>query len=258
MDIPTRLTGKIAVVTGAGHGIGRACARRLAQEGAHVVLAGRRADALAETSELLNADGLSCSTFTCDVSLPDDVAGLAAFVLDEHDRIDILHNNAGVLIPGTATTQSLEEWDLHYAVNVRGILLVCRAFLPAMQRERSGVIVNTASTSGMIGEPNLVAYNSSKGAVINLTRQLAVEYAGDGIRVNCVCPGWIDTGFNDPIFIQAGMDGRAIADMVTQLVPMNRQGSGEDIAPSVAFLCSDDAAYITGHALVVDGGLTAQ
>jgi NAD(P)-dependent dehydrogenase (short-subunit alcohol dehydrogenase family) len=127
-----------------------------------------------------------------------------------------------------------------------------------MQEQRSGVIVNTASISGMIGEPNLVAYNSSKGAVINLTRQLAVEYARDGIRVNCVCPGWIDTGFNDPIFHEAGMDREQIAAMVDQWVPMNRQGSAEDIAPSVAFLCSDDAAYITGQSLVIDGGLTAQ
>jgi meso-butanediol dehydrogenase / (S,S)-butanediol dehydrogenase / diacetyl reductase len=258
MPVPTRLTGKVAVVTGAGHGIGRACARRLAQEGAHVVLVDRRAEAAEESAEILRGEGLASSTEACDVSDPDQVADLTRGVLGAHGRIDILHNNAGVLIPGTALTQTLEEWDLHYAVNVRGMLLVTRAFIPAMQEQRSGVIVNTASISGMIGEPNLVAYNSSKGAVINLTRQLAVEYARDGIRVNCVCPGWIDTGFNDPIFDQAGMDSAQIAAMVDQWVPMNRQGTAEDVAPSVAFLCSDDAAYITGQTLVIDGGLTAQ
>jgi meso-butanediol dehydrogenase / (S,S)-butanediol dehydrogenase / diacetyl reductase len=258
MAVPTRLAGKIAVVTGAGHGIGRACAHRLAQEGAHVVLVDKRAEAVEESAGILRGHGLDCSASTCDVSEPDQVADLARHILGARGRIDILHNNAGVLIPGTALTQSLEEWDLHYAVNVRGMLLVTRAFIPAMQEQRSGVIVNTASISGMIGEPNLVAYNSSKGAVINLTRQLAVEYARDGIRVNCVCPGWIDTGFNDPIFDEAGMDEAQIAAMVDQWVPMNRQGTAEDIAPSVAFLCSDDAAYITGQSLVIDGGLTAQ
>jgi meso-butanediol dehydrogenase / (S,S)-butanediol dehydrogenase / diacetyl reductase len=151
------------------------------------------------------------------------------------------------MIPGTALDQTLEEWDRHYAVNVRGILLVSRAVIPVMQRQGGGSIVNTASISGMLGEPNLVAYDSSKAAVINLTRQLAVEYARDGIRVNCVCPGWIDTGFNDVIFEEAGMDDAAIAAMVEQLVPMNRQGVAEDIAPAVAFLASDDAAYITGE-----------
>ena len=258
MAVPTRLAGRVAVVTGAGHGIGRACAHRLAQEGARVVLVDRRVDAAEESAEILRGEGLDCSASTCDVSDPGQVADLARRVLGAHGRVDILHNNAGVLIPGTALTQSLDEWDLHYAVNVRGMLLVTRAFIPAMQEQRSGVIVNTASISGMIGEPNLVAYNSSKGAVINLTRQLAVEYARDGIRVNCVCPGWIDTGFNDPIFDEAGMDEAQIAAMVEQWVPMNRQGTAEDIAPSVAFLCSDDAAYITGQSLVIDGGLTAQ
>ena len=258
MTIPERLRDRVAVITGAGGGIGGACARRLAQEGAQVIVTDIRSDVAEQTVERLRAEGLACTGAPCDVRDPDDIAQLVALVMERHGRIDILHNNAGVLIPGTALSQTLDDWDLHYAVNVRGMLLMSRAFIPIMQGQGSGVIVNTASISGMVGEPNLAAYDSSKGAVINLTRQLAVEYARDGIRVNCICPGWVDTGFNDPIFEQAGMDAAAVAAMVEEWVPMNRQASAEDIAPSVAFLCSDDAAYITGHALVIDGGLMAQ
>jgi meso-butanediol dehydrogenase / (S,S)-butanediol dehydrogenase / diacetyl reductase len=246
------------VVTGAGHGIGRACANRLGLEGARIAVVDRARPRVEETVALLRRHGIEAEEFGCDVADPDQVAEMAASVLAHYGRVDILHNNAGVLIPGTALSQTLADWDLHYAVNVRGMLLVSRAFIPAMQEQGSGVIVNTGSISGMIGEPNLVAYDSSKGAVINLTRQLAVEYAADGVRVNCVCPGWIDTGFNDPIFEQAGMDSAAIAAMVEQWIPMNRQGTAEDIAPTVAFLSSPDAAYITGQAVIVDGGLMAQ
>jgi NAD(P)-dependent dehydrogenase (short-subunit alcohol dehydrogenase family) len=258
LDIPRRLVDKVAVVTGAGHGIGRACAHRLGLEGARVTVVDCNLATAEQTVAILGGDGIEAVAVECDVSQPDDVAAMAAGVLARHGRVDILHNNAGVLIPGTPLTQTLDDWDHHYAVNVRGMLLVSRAFIPTMREQRSGVIVNTGSISGMIGESNLVAYDSSKAAVINLTRQFAVEYARDGLRVNCVCPGWIDTGFNDPIFEQAGMSTGDIDAMVDQWIPMNRQGVAEDIAPSVAFLCSDDAAYITGEALVVDGGLMAQ
>ncbi len=258
MAVSQRFAGAVALVTGAGHGIGRASARRLGAEGARLAVNDIRAEAAAETVELLGADGIDAATFVCDVADPAEVAAMVEAIVERFSRIDVLHNNAGVMIPGTALDQTLEEWDRHYAVNVRGILLVSRAVIPVMQRQGGGAIVNTASISGMLGEPNLVAYDSSKGAVINLTRQLAVEYAGDGIRVNCVCPGWVDTGFNDVIFEEAGMDDEAVAAMVEQLVPMNRQGVAEDIAPTVAFLASEDAAYITGEAVVVDGGLMAQ
>ena len=236
MAVSQRFAGAVALVTGAGHGIGWASARRLGAEGARLAVNDIRAEAAAETVELLGADGIDAATFVCDVADPAEVAAMVEAIVERFSRIDVLHNNAGVMIPGTALDQTLEEWDRHYAVNVRGILLVSRAVIPVMQRQGGGAIVNTASISGMLGEPNLVAYDSSKGAVINLTRQLAVEYAGDGIRVNCVCPGWVDTGFNDVIFEEAGMDDEAVAAMVEQLVPMNRQGVAEDIAPTVAFL----------------------
>jgi meso-butanediol dehydrogenase / (S,S)-butanediol dehydrogenase / diacetyl reductase len=257
-DFATMNSHRIAIVTGAAQGIGRACATRFAQLGDHVLIVDRNLDGASKTATELEAAGLKASALHCDVSSPDSVTQLVQTVIDRHGRIDVLHNNAGMLIPGTALTQRLEDWDQTFLVNVRSILLMCRAVIPHMQAQGGGIIVNTASISGMIGEANLAAYNASKGAVINFTRQLAVDYAKDGIRVNCVCPGWVDTGFNDPIFVEAGMQADAIADMVKIWVPMGRQAVAEDIAGSVIFLASKDAEYITGHALVVDGGLTAQ
>ncbi len=255
---PQRLSGKVALVSGAGHGIGRASAHRLGQEGARIAVVDIRPDAAAETQAILAADGIEAYALAADVSVPEDVHAAVEATVARFGQLDILHNNAGVLVPGTVLTQTLADWDRTFLVNVRGMMLMARSVIPVMQRQGGGVIINTASISGMVGEPNLIAYDTSKGAVINLTRQLAVEYAHDNIRCNCICPGWIDTGFNDPIFDEANMGEDEIAAMVTQFVPMNRQGTAADIAPSVAFLASDDAAYITGHALVIDGGLMAQ
>jgi meso-butanediol dehydrogenase / (S,S)-butanediol dehydrogenase / diacetyl reductase len=258
MVIPQRLPGKVALVSGAGHGIGRASAHRLGQEGARIAAVDIRADAAAQTQAILAADGIEAIAVIADVSVLEDAQAAVEAVVERFGRVDILHNNAGVLIPGTVLTQTLADWDRTFGVNVRGMMLMTRHVIPVMQEQGGGVIINTASISGMVGEPNLVAYDTSKGAVINFTRQLAVEYARDNIRCNCICPGWIDTGFNDPIFEQANMSQDDIAAMVAQFVPMNRQGTAADIAPSVAFLACDDAAYITGHALVIDGGLMAQ
>jgi meso-butanediol dehydrogenase / (S,S)-butanediol dehydrogenase / diacetyl reductase len=187
-----------------------------------------------------------------------DEKAMAAVVDDivrTHGRLDVVHANAGVLMAGTALTQTLEEWDKTFTVNVRGTFLTVRAVLPQMIRQKSGAIIITASVSGLIGEPDLVAYNTSKGALVNLTRQLAIEYAKDGIRVNGVCPGWIETGFNDPVL--GHLDTEELDQLVGTQVPLGRQGTPEDIAPSVVFLASDWARYITGQLLPIDGGLTS-
>lgn len=126
-----------------------------------------------------------------------------------------------------------------------------------MQAQGGGAIVNTASVSGLIGEANLAAYDASKAAVINLSRQMAVQFAKDGVRVNCVCPGWVDTGFNDPIFEDAEMTDDDVVALAKQTVPLNRQGLPEDIASGVAFLLSNEASYVTGHPFVIDGGMFA-
>ena len=251
-----RFEGRVALVTGAAHGIGLACAERLAAEGARLALIDLNRDGLAEAEASLAEGGGDVMGVVADVSDEADVERAVREVVARYGRIDVLHNNAGRLRAGTVLTTTLEEWERTYAVNVRSVFLVSRAVIPHMQAAGGGTIVNTASISGMIGEPDLAAYNSSKGAIINLTRQLAVEYARDGIRVNCVCPGWIETGFNDPVL--AHLDPDALAALVDAQVPMNRQGTAADVAPCVAFLASEDARYVTGHALVVDGGLTAK
>jgi NAD(P)-dependent dehydrogenase (short-subunit alcohol dehydrogenase family) len=257
-ELPRRFPGKIALVTGAGGAIGRESALRLAREGASVAVADVRLAAAQDTVSLLEAEGHEALALECDVRDEAGVERMVAACIERFGRIDLLHNNAGVLIPGTALTQRLEDWDLHFAVNVRGMLLVSRAVIPHMQRQGGGAIVNTGSTASLVGEPNCVSYDATKGAVLQLTRQMAIDFAKDGIRVNCICPGWIDTGFNDPIFDDAGMSPQEIDDAVKQAIPMNRQGTAADVAPSVAFLFSDDASYITGTTLVIDGGFVAQ
>ena len=249
-----RFEGKVVVVTGAGHGIGRATARRFAGEGAHVVVVDMNESGAAETVDLITAQGGTAQAMVADVSDERAVADLGARIATAHGRVDVLHNNAGRLRGGSVTDLSVDEWDLTFAVNVRSMFLVSRAVIPLML-PNGGAIVNTASTSGLVGEMGIPAYNSSKGAVVNLTRQLAADYTGQGIRVNCVCPGWIPTGFNDPVL--EGMSDDEVDAMVKATVPMGRQGTPEEIAAAVTFLASDDATYVTGHALVVDGGLTA-
>jgi len=249
-----RFEQKVVVVTGAGHGIGRASALRFAREGGQVVVVDVNGDSAAETVGLIVEGGGAAHALAVDVSDERAVDGLGAEVAAHHGRVDVLHNNAGRLRAGSVTELAVEEWDRTFAVNVRSMFLVSRALIPLM-RPRGGAIVNTASTSGLVGEMGIPAYNSSKGAVVNLTRQLAADYTREGIRVNCVCPGWIPTGFNDPVL--EGLTDEEVEAMVVATVPMGRQGTPEEIAAAVAFLASDDATYVTGHALVVDGGLTA-
>ena len=250
------LTGQVALVTGAGHGIGRASALALAQAGALVVASDVDFARAAETEQLIKNAGNKGVGTVADVTDEKAMAAVVDDVVRTYGQLDVVHANAGVLMAGTALTQTLDEWDKTFRVNVRGTFLTVRAVLPQMIKQKSGAIIITASISGLVGEPDLVAYNSSKGALVNLTRQLAVEYAGHGIRVNGICPGWIETGFNDPVL--AHLDTEELDQMVKRQVPLGRQGTPEDIAPSVVFLASDWARYITGQLLPIDGGLTSR
>ena len=250
-----RFKSRVALITGGGHGIGRATALHLGGEGAAVAVLDVDAELAADTASALRSDGCDAEAYQVDVSSPQEVERAVGAAGERFGAIDVVHSNAGVMLPGSVIDQTLEEWERSFAVNVRGAFLVVRATLPAMLRQRRGAVVLTASTSGLVGEPGLAAYDTSKAALINLTRQLAAEYSSLGIRINCVCPGWIETGFNDPVLGQ--LSDAAIEALVQSTVPMRRQGRAEEIAAAVAFLASDDASYITGHGLVVDGGLTA-
>lgn len=249
-----RFQDKVAMVTGSAHGIGRATALRLASEGAHVaVLDVRQADGERVARECGSAGGQG-QYYRCDVTDPSEVSAVVNRVAADLGTIDVLHANAGRLRAGTVLETDLDEWSRILTVNVTGMYLVIKAAVPVMRHD-GGAIVTTGSISGMFGEPALTAYTASKAAVVNLTRSLAIDFASSGIRVNCVCPGWVDTGFNDPQFEHDQMTAGDIAALIERTVPMGRQGEPEEMAAAVAFLASADASYITGQTLIVDGGL---
>jgi meso-butanediol dehydrogenase / (S,S)-butanediol dehydrogenase / diacetyl reductase len=250
-----RFTDKTAVVTGSAHGIGRASALRFASEGANVAVLDLKDDEGKRVAEeCAQFEGRSVA-YAADVSDADAVAKVVAQIVNDFGGIDVLHSNAGRLRAGTVTETDLEEWNLTLAVNVTSMYLMVRSVAPVMLAKGKGAIVTTGSISGLFGEPALAVYTASKAAVVNLTRSLAIDYARLGIRVNCVCPGWVDTGFNDPQFLHDDLSIADINALIDRTVPMGRQGLPEEMAAAVAFLASDDASYITGQTLVVDGGL---
>ncbi|NGO62746.1 SDR family oxidoreductase [Rhizobium daejeonense] len=249
------LKDRVAIVTGAGSGIGRASAAIIAREGAHVVVADRNADAAQSTVADIEAAGGSAEALILDVT--DDAAlsdGLSS-VLARHGRIDILHNHAGAQVEGDLETVSLEGFDRSWDLNVRAHFMAARLVMPAMKAAGRGAIVNTSSSSGILYDREMIAYTTSKHAVIAMTRQMAGDYAKFGVRVNALCPGWVDTPFNDPFIRQMG--GREeLEAYIRRKVPLGRFGSTDEIAEAVLFLVSDRSSYMTGQVLVIDGGET--
>jgi NAD(P)-dependent dehydrogenase (short-subunit alcohol dehydrogenase family) len=249
------LQDRVAIVTGAGSGIGQAAARIIAAEGAVVGVADRNPTSAQETVELIQATGGRAEALVVD--LTDDAALTAAFegFISAQGRIDILHNHAGAQVGGNLEQVSMAGFDTSWALNVRAHFLGARLVMPHMRAAGKGVIVNTSSSSGVLYDREMIAYTTTKHAVIAMTKQMAGDYARFGIRVNALCPGWVDTPFNAPFIAQMG--GRsAVEAYVREKVPMGRWGNVEEIAEAVLFLVSDRSSYMTGQILVVDGGET--
>lgn len=242
-----RFENKVAVITGAASGIGAATARLLWQEGAHVVLA----DISDKGGRSLAASlGPSAMAVTCDVSKVSDVEALIKTAVAAHGHIDILFNNAGIGSFGTSVELTPADWENIIAVDLNSVYYACHFAIPHMPK--GSAIVNTASISGMGGDYRFAAYNAAKGAVINYTRALAVDHARDGIRVNALCPGLVDTPITAGVSQMPGL-----RDEWTRRIPMGRAAQPEEMAKVVAFLASEDASYMTGAIVVADGGTTA-
>lgn len=255
-----RLNRKVALVTGAASGIGEAVTTRLLAEGAAVAAVDRDTEsldrAMASWEQVARAPGVRA--IAADVSLPDDVERMAAACSAAFRRIDILVCNAGVEARGTVAEITLKEWDSVLATNLSGVFLCAKYVVPVMIEQGGGAIINMASQLGIVGFPRFAAYNAAKGGVVNLTRNMAIDFAAHNIRVNAVCPGPIDTPHLARSLAELPEPERAIArQQLIAKVPLGRIGRPDEIAGCVAFLASEDAAYITGSLLIVDGGYTA-
>jgi meso-butanediol dehydrogenase / (S,S)-butanediol dehydrogenase / diacetyl reductase len=256
-----RLTGKVAIITGATSGIGKATALLFAEEGADVIFSGRRAELGKALEAELRQRGSRTLFVEADHTLSADCARVVASALREFGQINILFNNAGIVTKGTAETTSEEDWAQTLAINVTAVWRMCKLVIPELRQAGGGVIVNNASDWAVVGGKGALPYAVSKGAVAQMTKSMALDHASEHIRVNAICPGdtlvdrWLEKGYfehSDPVTLEEAMRESA------GYIPMQRFGRPEEIAKAVLFLASDDSSFVTGHLLLADGGNTAQ
>jgi NAD(P)-dependent dehydrogenase (short-subunit alcohol dehydrogenase family) len=248
-----RLQNKNAIVTGGAGGIGRATSLAFAAEGANVAVVDLNAEAAEAVAEEIRAAGGTAIAIGADVSSEADIERVVASVVEGFGGVDVVFNNAGIIRRTTAVETTVEEWDRVFGVNVRAIFLMCKHVVPIMAANGGGSIVNTGSGWGLKGGGQAISYCASKGAVVNMTRALAIDHGPQGIRVNSVNPGDVDTGMLRDEARQLGQDQAGFLAEAAER-PLNRTGQPSEIAAAVVWLASDESSYVTGSALVVDGG----
>jgi NAD(P)-dependent dehydrogenase (short-subunit alcohol dehydrogenase family) len=249
----TRLSGRVALITGAGRGIGRAIALGYAREGADLLLTSRSAGELEQAAEAVRAAGVEALVAPADVTDVAQVRALAQAAIQRFGRVDVLVNAAGIPMVAPTVDLALEDWQRAFDINMTGTFLCCQAIGRLMLEQGRGAIINIASLTSFVGFPQRAAYAATKGAVVQFTKALAVEWAPQGVRVNAIAPGWIRTALQDRLVAEGKLDrGPIIA-----RTPARRLGEPDDIVGPAIFLASDEAAFIVGETLVVDGGWLA-
>ena len=253
----SRFDGQVAIVTGAAAGIGKATATVFGQQGATVVLVDRNREAGEASAAAIRGAGGDATFLYADVSRSSDMKALMENILERFGRLDVLVNNAAVQIMKTLTETSEEDWDTLQSINLKGVFLGCKYGIPVMLRNGKGSIVNVASVLGLVGDPDFAAYCAAKGGILAMSRAAALGYGPHGIRINCICPGDVDTDMVQDFF-NAKPDPVAAREEVNRYYALRRIASPQEIANSIAFLASDDSSFMTGAALTVDGGLTVK
>lgn len=247
-----KLKDRIAVVTGSASGIGRSCAIEFAREGAKVIVVDINMPGAEETVRKIKKNKGNAEAFHADVSRPDSVKHLLDHTLKTYSKIDVLVNNAAIQVNKTVEEITFEEWNLQMSINVGGVFLCSKYFLPSL-KESKGSIVNMSSVNGFFVEPMCAGYCTTKAAIIGLTKAMAIDHGHEGVRVNCICPGYIDAGLAEGYFQCQPDPARARAE-AGKLHALWRIGSPEEVGRVAVFLASDDASFMTGASVVVDGG----